>query len=106
MFKKFVLFLNSFLLFIDTASQADIPVCTNHIEEIKDIRLKAAGSMAEGHKLTGEIIGSIVVTSYDLAWNEVRDKKTYTEFSNSFQGLINYCNKKGNLRVSATIQWI
>lgn len=96
---KFFVYVLS-LLFLCNDIYSAIPVCPEHQQEIRYIRVIASDSLFEAHKLTGDIIGSLVIRAQDLAWNTVKDSYTYSEFSKIFQGGISYCNKKGKFLAS------
>jgi hypothetical protein len=80
--------------------EATVAACPLHSEEIHKIRRTACDSLVEAHKLTGDVVGSIVVTTEDMAWNSVKQSSTYTDFSKTFQGGIDHCNKKGKFLAS------
>ncbi len=96
---KFFVYILTLLLFCKELYAA-VPACSQHQGEIKHIKGVAYDSLLEAHKLTGDIIGSYVVTAQDMAWDAVKYSCTYTEFSKTFQGGINYCNKKGKFLAS------
>lgn len=80
--------------------RAEVSVCQEHNDEVQKIRYVAADALFEAHKLTGDVIGSIVVTAKDLAWENVKSNITYSDFSKTFQGGIGHCNKKGKFLAS------
>lgn len=89
-----------FCFFLSCKLQADVPVCLEHRNEVQKIRYVAANALFESHKLTGDIIGSLVFTAEDLAWDTVKHSVTYSDFSKTFQGGIRHCNKKGKFLAS------
>lgn len=94
---KHFFFLFSFLFF---SLQADVTICPYHKEEIQHIRYIATDSICEAHQLTGDIIGSLFITTRDLAWDAVKKNVTYSDFSKTFQAMIEHCNKKGKYLAS------
>lgn len=94
-----ILYFLSTLLLCNEIHSA-VPVCSQHQEEIKQIRETASESLYEAHRLTGDIIGSFVVSAKDLAWNAVKSSSSYSEFSTTFQGAISHCNGKGKFLAS------
>jgi hypothetical protein len=96
--KFFVCILSLIFLFNDFHSA--VPSCSQHSGEIKHIKVVACDSLVEAHKLTGDIIGSYVITAQDLAWHTVKYSSNYSDFANTFQAGIENCNKKGEFLAS------
>lgn len=88
------------LFFLFNYLTATIPPCSQHSGEIRKIRGNASSSLVEAHKLTGDIIGSFVVTIEDIAWNAVKYNSTYSDFAKTFQGCIQNCNSEGKFLAS------
>jgi tetratricopeptide (TPR) repeat protein len=81
-------------------SYSAVPTCSQHQEETKSIKDVACNYLVEAHKLTGDSIGSYVVTAYDLCWDAIKFHSSYSQFTNTFQGCIQNCNKKGKFLAS------
>lgn len=79
---------------------AQVPACKKHGAEFREIRTTAIEYLEEAHRLTGDAIGSVVVTSYDVAENLVQLHKSYTDYSSTYLRLINNCNRKGKFLAS------
>jgi hypothetical protein len=93
--RNFISILSLFLCLSCTSVCSGVLVCPEHKKEINHIRCVASDSLVEAHRLTEDIIGSLVVTAEDMAWDAVKYSSTYTEFSETFRGGISHCNKKG-----------
>lgn len=96
----FYLFFQTLLIFY--TSLTAIPYCNKHVEDIRWIRSKAKGDLAQAIRLNGGT-GSFVVTAEDVAADAVQSSQTYSDFCKTFRRCINNCNKDGKIRASGCL---
>lgn len=91
----FILF-SAFFLHLAFLSAIDLPYCTKHAQEIQIIRREAQEAIYQAHRRGGYLFrSSFVSTPEEAAYNSVKIKKTYSEYSAVFNEFMDYCKPAG-----------